>query len=150
MTSHDLHPPLSAGRQVDAIRAARKRASARIGEDHRVARRLKMSRHTALGVVGLAAATLSFVFMQNLASPESRLWWLAVSVAAVTAGMRELVDLMDLVVGDSYEPPPTMRSLTAIDRAVGVAAGKLTQPVRPADAPPGLESVRIVRIDGRA
>lgn len=150
MRTDGTYALLTASARDVALRAARRASAAGITADHRMAMRLKMTRHVSLGGAGVLASVPAFIVMQEVASPDTRLWWLAVSAAAITAGMREFVDLIDLVVGDTPAPPPTRRTLTAIDRAIGTTVARLARPLTqpPTSLEPDL--VRVVALDPRA
>jgi hypothetical protein len=141
---------LTASGQDEALRAAKRANAARIADDHRTAMRIKMTRHVSMGVMGVLAAVSAFVVLQEFASPDTRLWWLASSAVLVTAGMREFVDLIDLVVGDTPMPLPTKRTLTAIDRAVGATMVRLSRPLAPPSTSRDRDAVRVVPMAGGA
>jgi hypothetical protein len=132
-----------------AIRAAKRASAASLANDHRMAMRLKVTRHVTLGITGILVAVAAFVTMEELASPDGRLWWLGASAVAITIGMREFVDLIDLVVGDTPAPPPTKRTLTTIDRAIGAAVARLAVPLAQPFVSPEPAQVRTVALERR-
>jgi hypothetical protein len=142
---------MSAGATVSqedvVLRAAMRAKATPINDDYRSAMRAKLTRHAAVGAAGVLSAVLSFIAMHHLASAVGRLWWLLAAAAMLATGLRELIDLMDLVVGDTFEPSPTARSLTSVDRAVGRLAKALGGPLRAKESPAEPESVWIVPID---
>ena len=109
-----------------------------------------MTRHVSIGVTGVLAAVAAFVVLQEFASPDTRLLWLASSAVLVTAGMREFVDLIDLVVGDTPVPLPTKRTLTAIDRAIGATMARLSRPLAQPSTSRDRDAVRVIPMAGGA